>query len=162
MSSRIEIKLPSQMDYLGVPDAILMEIGSDVECCRQSLEELGTSLIEACTNAMEHGNKLDADKTTEVVFDVLPGNQEFHAAGYLAVIPEPEDEVGIVQACADSLESQSATGPFGLGDVQVGGDLYKLRRHGAPSPFSIPRVVSLGLPVSHHRPNRNRSRSTRS
>lgn len=70
MSQRIEIKLPSQMDYLGVPDAILMEIGSDLECCKRALEELGTSLIEACTNAMEHGNKLDADKPTEIFFDI--------------------------------------------------------------------------------------------
>jgi len=58
------------MDYLGVPDAVLMEIGSDLDCCRRSLEELGTSVIEACTNAMEHGNQLDEDTPIEVIFDV--------------------------------------------------------------------------------------------
>jgi len=70
VSSKIEIKLPSQMEYLGVPDAVLMEIGSDLDCCKRSLEELGTSVIEACTNAMEHGNKLDEATPIEVIFDV--------------------------------------------------------------------------------------------
>ena len=70
MSSRIEIKLPSRMEYLGIPDAILMEIGSERDCCRRSLEELGTSLIEACTNAMEHGNKLAPDEFIEVIFEL--------------------------------------------------------------------------------------------
>ncbi len=58
------------MDYLGVPDAVLMEIGSDLDCCRRSLEELGTSVIEACTNAMEHGNQLSEETPIEVIFDV--------------------------------------------------------------------------------------------
>ncbi len=58
------------MEYLGVPDAVLMEIGSDLECERRSLEELGTSVIEACTNAMEHGNDLNEETPIEVIFDV--------------------------------------------------------------------------------------------
>ncbi len=70
MSSTIILKLPSQMDFLGVPDAVLMEIGSDLDCCKRSLEELGTSIIEACTNAMEHGNKLDEETPIEVVFEM--------------------------------------------------------------------------------------------
>ena len=71
MSSSIILKLPSQMEYLGIPDAVLMEIGSDLDCCKRSLEELGTSLIEACTNAMEHGNKLDEAAPIEVVFELV-------------------------------------------------------------------------------------------
>ena len=70
MASRIEIRLPSNMECLGVPDAVLMEIGSDMECCRQSLEELGTSIIEACTNAMEHGNSLDDHLPIQVIYEV--------------------------------------------------------------------------------------------
>ncbi len=58
------------MEYLGVPDAVLMEIGSDMECSRKSLEELGTSVIEACTNAMEHGNELDDHLPIQVIYEV--------------------------------------------------------------------------------------------
>lgn len=53
-----------------MPDAVLMEIGSDMECCRQSLEELGTSVIEACTNAMEHGNELDDHLPIQVIYEI--------------------------------------------------------------------------------------------
>ena len=70
MVSRVEIKLPSDMQFLGVPDAVLMEIGGDLECCQRALEELGTSVIEACTNAMEHGNKLDDVLPIQVIFEV--------------------------------------------------------------------------------------------
>lgn len=58
------------MNFLGVPDVVLMELGSDLECCTRSLEELGAAVIEACTNAMEHGNKLDEDRTIEVVLEI--------------------------------------------------------------------------------------------
>ncbi len=58
------------MEYLGVPDAVLMEIGSDMDCCQKALEELGTSVIEACTNAMEHGNELDDHLPIQVIYEV--------------------------------------------------------------------------------------------
>ena len=47
------------MDYLGVPDAVLMEIGSDLDCCRRSIEELGTSVIETSTDDKELAKRLD-------------------------------------------------------------------------------------------------------
>ena len=62
------------MEYLGVPDAVLMEIGDDMDCSQNDLEELGTSVIEACTNAMEHGNQLDDELPIQVIFEV-EGNE---------------------------------------------------------------------------------------
>jgi serine/threonine-protein kinase RsbW len=70
VATRVEIKLPSDMQFLGVPDAVLMEIGSDMDCDKRALEELGTSVIEACTNAMEHGNQLDEGLPIQVIFEV--------------------------------------------------------------------------------------------
>jgi serine/threonine-protein kinase RsbW len=70
VSTRLTISLPNRMEYLGVPDAVLMEVGADLECARRSLEELGTAVIEACTNAMEHGNHLADDTVIEVVIEV--------------------------------------------------------------------------------------------
>jgi serine/threonine-protein kinase RsbW len=74
LALRVKRSLPSNMEFLGVPDAILMEIGSDMECEKQSLEELGTSVIEACTNAMEHGNQLDDVLPIQIIFEV-EGNE---------------------------------------------------------------------------------------
>jgi len=70
VKARIELKLPSRMEYLGIPDVVLMEIGSDMACCKRALEELSTSVIEACTNAMEHGNELDDHLTIEIIFEI--------------------------------------------------------------------------------------------
>ena len=71
MGSKIRLELPSKMDFLGVPDVVLMEIGGDLECCTRALEELGASVIEACTNAMEHGNGLDEQTTIEIIIEMV-------------------------------------------------------------------------------------------
>lgn len=70
MNSRVELRLPSRMEYLGVPDVVLQEIGVELGCSKRGLEELGTAIIEACTNAMEHGNHLAEDLTIEICFDL--------------------------------------------------------------------------------------------
>ena len=76
MISRIELKLPSQMAFLGVPDAVLLEIGSDLACPRQLIEELGTAVIEACSNAMEHGNGHDPARIVELHIDLAEDRLE--------------------------------------------------------------------------------------
>jgi serine/threonine-protein kinase RsbW len=70
LTPTITIKLPNRMEYLGVPDVVLMEVCGDLGCARRSLEELGTAVIEACTNAMEHGNHLDERTGIEVVIEL--------------------------------------------------------------------------------------------
>lgn len=69
MTSRIELKIPSQLVYLGVPDAVLQELAGDLPCAQKQIDELGTSVIEACTNAMEHGNSLQEEQLVEVHFE---------------------------------------------------------------------------------------------
>jgi len=68
--NRISLSLPTDLQFLGVPDAVLLEIGGDMECCTRGLEDLGSAVIEACTNAMEHGNALSDQKTIEVIFEI--------------------------------------------------------------------------------------------
>lgn len=68
----IELKIPSQLVFLGVPDAILMELAGDLAASQKTLDELSTSVIEACTNAMEHGNGMIAGQSVELHFDFSP------------------------------------------------------------------------------------------
>ena len=70
MNSHIELKIPSQQIYLGVPDAVLMELASDLTCDKKVIDELSTSVIEACTNAMEHGNSMQEDLLVEIHFEL--------------------------------------------------------------------------------------------
>jgi serine/threonine-protein kinase RsbW len=74
LDTRLALHLPNQMEFLGVPDVVLMEIGGELGCAKRCLEELGTAVIEACTNAMEHGNQLSETGSIEVVIDVSPAS----------------------------------------------------------------------------------------
>jgi serine/threonine-protein kinase RsbW len=56
--------------FLGIPDAVLQELGSELPFDQAVLDELSTSVIEACTNALEHGNKLDQNVNVRVVFEL--------------------------------------------------------------------------------------------
>lgn len=68
-SQHVELRIPSQLLYLGVPDAILMELAGDLPASQKEVDELSTSVIEACTNAMEHGNGMEAGRVVEIHFD---------------------------------------------------------------------------------------------
>ncbi len=70
MKSRIELRIPSQQVYLGVPDAVLMELATDLSCEQKVIDELSTSVIEACTNAMEHGNAMRENLQVEIHFQL--------------------------------------------------------------------------------------------
>lgn len=66
---RVEITFPSSHMFLGVPDAVIQELGSELPFSQSELDELSTSVIEACTNAIEHGNKLQIEAETQVEFE---------------------------------------------------------------------------------------------
>jgi len=72
----VELKIPSLLVFLGVPDAILMELAGDMPAPQKVLDELSTSVIEACTNAMEHGNSMSAEVGVEIHFDFHPNRIE--------------------------------------------------------------------------------------
>ncbi len=57
--------------FLGIPDAVIQELGSELPFTQTELDELSTSVIEGCTNALEHGNKMmdEVPVRLEIVFD---------------------------------------------------------------------------------------------
>jgi len=94
---RIELKIPSQLLYLGVPDAILMELAGDLPCEQKDIDELSTSVIEACTNAMEHGNKMNEGRLVEIHFDFSEGDITVtvldHGSGFDYAHWEPAEDL---------------------------------------------------------------------
>ena len=90
-SQHVELRIPSQLLYLGVPDAILMELAGDLPASQKEIDELSTSVIEACTNAMEHGNDMASERFVEIHFEfasdrmdvtVLDNGQGFDHEGW--------------------------------------------------------------------------------
>lgn len=58
--------------FLGVPDSVIQEVGSELPFEQNELDELSTSVIEACTNAIEHGNGLQEERTARIVLEFTP------------------------------------------------------------------------------------------
>ncbi|HYV51262.1 MAG TPA: ATP-binding protein [Dongiaceae bacterium] len=90
--NRIQLSLPSRLELLGVVDKIADGITEYLEFEDVDRDAVAISVIEACTNAIQHGNgqdsgvpvgvtfELDSDQLTILVHDEGKG---FH--------PTPED-----------------------------------------------------------------------
>lgn len=59
----VELRIPSQLRYLGLVDALVQSFAADFAWEPDDLNNLSTAAIEAASNAMEHGNRFDADKS---------------------------------------------------------------------------------------------------
>ncbi|HZM17555.1 MAG TPA: ATP-binding protein [Candidatus Krumholzibacteria bacterium] len=59
----IELRLPSQLRFLGVVDAVVQSFSSEFGLAQDDINNLSTATIEAAANAMEHANKFDASKS---------------------------------------------------------------------------------------------------
>lgn len=68
---KIELSFPSSHMFLGIPDVVIQELGSELPFTQTELDELSTSVIEGCTNALEHGNKMvdEVPVRLEIEFD---------------------------------------------------------------------------------------------
>jgi serine/threonine-protein kinase RsbW len=64
---RMELVIPSDFRYLGAVDAAVQDLARELSCAQRWINDFSAALIEACSNAIEHGNKLSTDKTVRVV-----------------------------------------------------------------------------------------------
>ena len=70
----MEFVIPSDFRYLGAVDAAVQDLARELSCAKRWINDFSAALIEACSNAIEHGNKLSKDKTVKVVIS-LNGQQ---------------------------------------------------------------------------------------
>lgn len=64
----VELIFPSSLEYLTLVNAVAEEIVTRADASSESMDAIGSSVIEACTNAIEHGNKKDRKKDVRVRF----------------------------------------------------------------------------------------------
>ena len=62
----IEIRLPSELRYLGVVDSVVQSFASEFELDTDAVNSISTATIEAAANAMEHANQFDVNKSVVV------------------------------------------------------------------------------------------------
>lgn len=58
----IEVRLPSQLRFLGVVDAIVQSFSSEFGLVADEINNISTAAIEAASNAIEHANKFSDGK----------------------------------------------------------------------------------------------------
>jgi len=115
----MEFLIPSDFKYLGAVDAAVQDLAREFSCPQQCIDDFSTALIEACTNAIEHGNRFSKKKRVRVVIRlngdsmitlVYDQGKGFEYERYLteADPPDPFSERGrgiiIMKAFTDSVK----------------------------------------------------------
>jgi serine/threonine-protein kinase RsbW len=72
----IEFSLPSRLELLGVLDQLVQAIAAQLEFNEDDSNAIATSLIEAATNAIQHGHQYNASRSVLFRFLLGPGSLE--------------------------------------------------------------------------------------
>jgi len=100
MSANIVVEFPSEYKYLNLVDLVCSEIIDEMDFKHEAANEISISVIEACTNALEHGNRCCPEENVHVVFSMQPDKllievwdhgEGFDFEDYLKHIPDPTD-----------------------------------------------------------------------
>jgi len=68
----ISITVPSSVHMLGVIDKLVEGLGDHLDLGPEDRNALAISVIEAGTNAIQHGNNYDESKPVDLRFDIKP------------------------------------------------------------------------------------------
>lgn len=71
-SETIAIRIPSRLELLSVLDRVADTVCQRLKFDDDTCSQISMSVIEAGTNAIQHGHKRDASKTVDVEFLVRP------------------------------------------------------------------------------------------
>lgn len=66
-SQEMILSIPSDFKFLGAVDAAVQDLAREFAFSQNAINDVGTALIEACSNAIEHGNKFASGKRVKVV-----------------------------------------------------------------------------------------------
>jgi serine/threonine-protein kinase RsbW len=60
------LNIPSDLKYLGAVDAAIQDLAREFSFSPDAVNDVSTALVEACSNAIEHGNHFAKDKRVVV------------------------------------------------------------------------------------------------
>jgi len=69
MGDRVDqmiLNIPSDFKFLGAVDAAIQDLAREFAFSQDAINDVSTALVEACSNAIEHGNKFSPDKRVQV------------------------------------------------------------------------------------------------
>jgi len=68
----IAVRIPSRLELLSVLDRVCDSVCQRLEFDEDTTAQVSMSVIEAGTNAIQHGHKRDASKVVDIEFRLLP------------------------------------------------------------------------------------------
>jgi len=126
MAGTVVIEFPSEYKFLNIVDLVCGEVVQNLCVGHQAANEIAISVIEACTNAIEHGNCACPDENVRIVFSCKPDRicvevedcgKGFDYECFLRNIPEPTDishlrgrGIYIMKHMMDSLDFEMVPG----------------------------------------------------
>src|SRR5579885_2534124 len=75
-SSTVELRLPSRLGFEKVAMGTAASVAGLMGFSEDRIEDLKTAVAEACINAIEHGNRLDASQTVVVILSIAENTLE--------------------------------------------------------------------------------------
>jgi len=111
--------IPSDFRYLGAVDAAVQDLAREMACSQPWINDFSTALVEATSNAIEHGNKFAQGKVVRVALTlngrrflarITDEGEGFHFEDYVsgANPPDPLSERGrgilIMKAFTDGVK----------------------------------------------------------
>jgi len=72
----ITVRMPSRLDLLAVLDHVAQSLCERLEFDDDACSQVTMSVIEAGTNAIQHGHRRDASKPVDTIFTVFPDRLE--------------------------------------------------------------------------------------
>lgn len=134
---QMTLTIPSDLKYLGAVDAAIQDLAREFLFSTDAINDVSTALIEACSNAIEHGNKFAPEKRVKVTL-------QFNGRAFTASVRDegsgfdferalreespidPMSERGrglmIMRAFTDSLEFRYADGGLVVEMTKLRGD----------------------------------------
>lgn len=116
----ITLRLPSRLELLSVLDRVTLTLCERMEFDEDTCSQLSMAVIEAGTNAVQHGHKRDSNKTFETEFrlfadrlevDVRDEGRGFDLGGIVPDVTTPEHlldmrgrGIFIMRTCCDEVE----------------------------------------------------------
>ena len=100
MTDNVILEFPSDYKYLNMVDMVCGEFIGDMDFEHEATNEISISVIEACTNALEHGNKCCPEENVRVsltkhpdrlIIEVTDHGEGFDYTHYLKHIPDPSN-----------------------------------------------------------------------
>jgi serine/threonine-protein kinase RsbW len=86
----ISIRMPSRLELLGVIDRVAQSLCDRMEFDPDTASQVTMAVIEAGTNAIQHGHGRDASKPVNVLFSVYPDRMEVEVTDTGAGFEEEE------------------------------------------------------------------------